>query len=139
MDQELKDYLDRKFQLTDARIDALQDELILVKRESRQVEKRVVDFDEARSIFRTETTRINMWTRVAVAAISALAILGNGGSALIGQHYAVKAEQLAMRIARDEIEHAELRNQTRDRELAKAGARELWNEVKSQQGMMVTK
>lgn len=139
MDDELKKYLDRKFAETDARINNLQGELTLLQREHKQTTERVVDFNDARAIFRTETARINMWTRVAVAVIGALALLGNGGSALIGEHYAAKAEQLAGRIARDEISKAELRNQSRDKELAKAGARELWNEVKSQQGMMVLK
>jgi hypothetical protein len=132
VDKDLKEYLDNKFSATDTRINMLQDELILLQRESRQVEMRVVDFADARKIFRTETARLNMWTRVAVAAIAAIAMIGNSAGAIIGNQYTAKAESLCRKVTIEEISKAELRNQTRDRELAKAGAREFWAETQTQ-------
>lgn len=119
---EAKDYLDALAQHLDLRLRALE-------REASELRRNSMTADEARKVFRTESLRINTWTRISVAAIAAIAIVGNGLTMVLGNHYVAKAEVMCGNVTDNKIAKAELRNRERDLELARAGAREVFGMI----------
>ena len=48
-------------------------------------------FEDAAKVFRSDTLRVNSWTRIAVAVVAALAVIGNGISNVLVDHTESKA------------------------------------------------
>jgi hypothetical protein len=72
-------YFDGKFADLDAR-------LTLLERESNHVHRNMLSEDKAQKIFRTEVLRVNTNTRLAVAVIAAIALVGNGTQHALASH-----------------------------------------------------
>lgn len=114
-----KDYLDNLAQGLGMRMGA-------VEREASELRRNSLSADAARKLFRTEVLRINTGTRIAVAVIAALALIGNGLTMVVGNHYVAKAETMCANVTDRKIDHAELRNVERDKAIAREGAREFF-------------
>lgn len=65
--------------------------LVNLEKEVNHYRKHLITVEEARNIFRTETLRVNAWTRISVAIIAALAVIGNGTSNVLVDHSESKA------------------------------------------------
>lgn len=74
--------------------------------------------DEARKIFRTETLRLNTWTRISVAVVAALAVIGNGTSNVIVDHTESKAMARFEAITDQKLAGYEARIRLNNNELA---------------------
>lgn len=74
--------------------------------------------EEARKIFRAESLRINTWTRVSVAIVAALAVIGNGTANVIVDHTESKAMARYQFITDQKLAGYEARVAMNNRQLA---------------------
>jgi hypothetical protein len=79
VDQKTIEYLDGKFASFDTRV-------VLLERESSHVRRNMLSEDRAQAIFRTEVLKVNTRTRIAVAIIAAIALIGNGAQNAMANH-----------------------------------------------------
>jgi hypothetical protein len=94
-----KEYLKELLELASKSFeDRFENRLSAVERELNHVHDHMMTEDEARKlgeearkIFRTDTLKVNAWTRIAVATIAALAVIGNGTSNVLVDHTESKA------------------------------------------------
>lgn len=85
LDQEDKDWIESLLN------ERFENRLSTHERELNQNRRQMITVEDARQIFRTDTMRTNMWTRIAVAVIAALAVIGNGTSNVLVDHTESKA------------------------------------------------
>jgi hypothetical protein len=78
-EKELLNYLDGKFASFDLRVSALE-------RELNHTHKNMLSEDRAQKIFRAEVLKVNTHTRIAVALIAAIALIGNGTQHALASH-----------------------------------------------------
>ena len=117
IDPDLERYLGTVFGNLDTRLSA-------VERESNHVHKNMLTAERAEKIFQTNTLRINSMTRIAVAVIAGIAVAANGTVNVITNHNREVLAHECAEVTQKEIDKAELRNETRDRNLAIEAARE---------------
>jgi len=82
IDPDLQAYLDGKFKGFDAR-------LSVVERETNHIHKHMLTGEAAQNIFRLEVVKTNTRTRLAVAVIAAIALLGTGAQNALANHDAM--------------------------------------------------
>jgi hypothetical protein len=79
MQSELQSYLDGFRASIEARMSALE-------RESNQAHRNMITAEQAQKIWRIDTLKINAYTRLTVAIVAALAVIGNGTSNVLVDH-----------------------------------------------------
>lgn len=84
----LEELLNQRFE---NRISTLERELTEYRKTALTSEQSTELVEEARKIFRAESLRINTWTRLSVAIVAALAVVGNGTANVIVDHTESKA------------------------------------------------
>lgn len=60
--------------------------LSAVERELNHLRRNMLTGEKAQDIFRETTLRVNAWTRLSVAVVAALAVIGNGTSNVLVDH-----------------------------------------------------
>lgn len=65
--------------------------LATTQQELNHYRRHLLSVEDARTIFRTDTLKVNSWTRVSVAVVAALAVISNGTSNVIVDHTESKA------------------------------------------------
>ena len=118
LDPDLERYLGTVFGNLDTRLG-------VVERESNHVHKNMLTAERAEKIFQTNTLRINSMTRISVAIIAGLSISANGLVNVITNHSREVLAAECAAITEKQIDKAELRNATRDHNLALEAAREM--------------
>jgi hypothetical protein len=79
-DKEDKEYLEALLS------ERFENRLSALERESNHIRRNMLTGERAQSIFRDTTLRVNAWTRLSVAVIAALAVIGNGISNVLVDH-----------------------------------------------------
>jgi Flp pilus assembly protein TadG len=111
---ELHKLLAQRFEV---RLSAIESELNQYRQVALTAEQSQKLVDEARTIFRSETIRINAWTRVSVAIVAALAVIGNGTSNVIVDHTETKAMAKYEHVTDSKLATVEARINTSNRQL----------------------
>jgi hypothetical protein len=119
---DVKDCICRLTEAVEARVS-------LVERESRHVWANMLTTEQAHNIFRSEVMRVNAWTRIAVAVVAALALIGNGLSMVIGNHYTLKAEACCAKVTDEKLGKFEEHQRELNKLLAREGAQSFWQEL----------
>jgi len=125
LEPDVKDYLDTFKKDVAVRLGALE-------REASETRRNQLSEDDMERVFRQASGRMNYITRIAVAVIAALAVIGNGLTMVLGNHYTLKAEVCCASVTDRKIEKAELRNQERDRAIAADAVQKFWQSLRMQ-------
>jgi len=110
-----RNYLDSLSQAFGARLDA-------VERELNHVRRNMLSVDEAQTIFRTEVLKVNAYTRLAVALIAGIALVGNGSQLALANHDAASLELRCKKSTTEAIDRFRELQEPRDRALVDSAA-----------------
>lgn len=112
LEPEVQQYLDGLAQRFENRMSTLERELSELRRNPFGITE-----TQARDIFRSATLTVNTWTRIAVAVIAALTVIGNGTANVIVDHNESKASARYELITDRKLAVIESHNSDRDEAL----------------------
>ena len=112
MDQELKWFLE-------ARFDGFEARTTLLEREVHQLNENQLTGEQAKEIFRTTSLRVNTITRLAVAAIAALGVGTTSVQNVMANHDAASLELRCQKGTSDALIESDKRREVRDVEIAR--------------------
>jgi hypothetical protein len=115
IDLDLQAYLDGKFDGLNARVDTLD-------KEANHLRRHLLTEDKAQSIFNAKVLRLNSYTRLAVALIAAVALIGNGAQNVLANHDSIALQLRCDKGASDALSKWQLQSLVRDEAIAQRAA-----------------
>lgn len=87
--------------------EVIEPRLLNIEKEQRHIRNNMLSEDKAQSIFRAEVVKTNARTRLAVAVIAAIALIGNGAQNALANHDAMSLQMRCEQGAAKAVEKAD--------------------------------